>query len=67
MTYKAKELKKDLITKRLIDNSMSMDVAAKEIGISKATISRLEKGKMPDMDTFIKVCVWLENEPSKYF
>lgn len=33
---------------------------AKEIGdVSAATISRVEKGKVPDVDTFIKICKWL--------
>lgn len=67
MEYKATEIKKDLITKRCIDNNMSLDEASKQIGISKATLSRLEKGKMPDMETFGKCCTWLETEPNKYF
>lgn len=34
---------------------------AKEIGdISSATLSRIEKGKLPDVETFIKICKWLE-------
>lgn len=33
---------------------------AKEIGgVSAATISRIEQGKIPDVDTFIKICKWL--------
>lgn len=31
-----------------------------EIGdVSPATISRIEQGKIPDVDTFIKLCHWL--------
>ena len=67
MEYKAQELKKDLIIKRCIDNDMSMDEACKEIGISKATLSRLEKSKLPDVETLGKVCTWLGTEPNKYF
>lgn len=34
---------------------------AKEIGnISPSTISRVENGKTPDMDTFLALCDWLE-------
>jgi transcriptional regulator with XRE-family HTH domain len=34
--------------------------AANEIGdISAPTLSRIEKGKIPDVDTFIQVCGWL--------
>lgn len=39
---------------------------AKEIdGISFATLSRVERGKMPDMDTFLALCDWLEVPPSE--
>ena len=34
---------------------------ATEIGnISPATLSRVEQGNLPDVDTFIKICKWLE-------
>ncbi len=33
---------------------------ANEIGeVSAATLSRIEQGKVPDVDTFIKICQWL--------
>ena len=28
-------------------------------GVSAATLSRIEQGKIPDVDTFIKICKWL--------
>lgn len=40
--------------------------AAKEIGISPSTLSRIEKGHVPDVGTLEKVCAWLEEEPSKF-
>jgi transcriptional regulator with XRE-family HTH domain len=34
---------------------------AEEIGnISAATLSRIEQGKLPDVETFIRVCKWLK-------
>ena len=33
--------------------------AAKEIEISSATLSRIEQEKLPDVETFIKICKWL--------
>ena len=34
---------------------------AEEIGsVSAPTLSRIEQGKIPDVDTFIKICKWLE-------
>lgn len=38
---------------------------AKEIGISHATLSRVERGYLPDLDTFKKVCTWLEVDPGE--
>ncbi len=38
---------------------------AKNIGISAATLSRVETGKQPDLDTFCKLCVWLEVDPGQ--
>ncbi len=36
-----------------------------EIGISSATLSRVENGKVPDLDTFSKICKWLGVDPSE--
>src|SRR5579863_2366417 len=38
---------------------------AKEIGISPATLSRMERGHIPDLDTFGKVCRWLRIDPGE--
>ncbi len=33
---------------------------AQEIGeVSASTLSRIEKGKIPDLDTFVRICRWL--------
>jgi transcriptional regulator with XRE-family HTH domain len=32
---------------------------AEEINVSSATLSRIEQGKIPDVETFIKICNWL--------
>ena len=39
--------------------------AAREIGTSPATLSRIESGKLPDLTTFGKLCRWLEIDPSE--
>ncbi len=39
---------------------------AEEIGISPATLSRIENGHMPDLVTFAKVCDWLNVDPAEY-
>ncbi|MDJ0599049.1 MAG: helix-turn-helix domain-containing protein [Crocosphaera sp.] len=39
---------------------------AKEIGkVSPSTLSRIENGKVPDLDTFLALCDWLEVPPTK--
>ncbi len=41
---------------------------AQEIGdISPSTLSRVENGKLPDMDTYLRLCDWLEVDPAHFF
>lgn len=40
--------------------SIGLRTLATEIGISAATLSRIEQGNLPDIDTYLKVCDWLE-------
>jgi transcriptional regulator with XRE-family HTH domain len=40
---------------------------AKEIGISSATLSRVERGHLPDLETFKKICKWLGVDPGEVF
>ena len=37
--------------------------AAEEIGISPATLSRVERGNLPDLETFKRICKWVEIDP----
>jgi transcriptional regulator with XRE-family HTH domain len=38
---------------------------AKEIGTSPATLSRVERGHIPDLETFGKICRWLCIDPGE--
>lgn len=40
--------------------------AAKEVGVSAATLSRVENNKVPDLATFGRICEWLGDDPSTY-
>lgn len=40
--------------------------AAREVGVSPATLSRVENKKIPDLETFGKICKWLGDDPSLY-
>lgn len=35
-------------------------------GVSAATLSRIEQGKVPDVDTFLRLCQWLGLQPSEF-
>ena len=53
-----------LKTKR---ESVNLRQAAKQIGdISAATLSRIENGKMPDIENFLRICDWLEVSPHSF-
>lgn len=40
---------------------------AEEIGnVSASTLSRIEQEKVPDLDTFIRLCRWLDVPPSRF-
>jgi transcriptional regulator with XRE-family HTH domain len=39
--------------------------AAKEIGISAATLSRVENGHLPDLENFRLICQWLGVDPNR--
>lgn len=38
---------------------------AKEIGVSPATLTRIEAGRLPDLLTFRKICTWLKIDPAE--
>jgi len=52
-----KELGATLARKR---GSMGIRAAAAEIGVSAATLSRVENGHIPDLETLTKICRWLQ-------
>lgn len=56
-------LAENILRKRSIKG---VRAAALDIGISSATLSRVENKKVPDLETFGKICAWLEDDPSIY-
>ncbi len=45
---------------------MGVRATASEIGISPTTLSRIERGHVPDMATLEKVCDWLEQDIERF-
>jgi transcriptional regulator with XRE-family HTH domain len=39
--------------------TLGVRAAAQQIGISHATLSRIERGHLPDLENYQKICVWL--------
>jgi transcriptional regulator with XRE-family HTH domain len=52
--------------KRIIDMDINGREAAKKIGISHPTLSRIENHNMPDLLTYANICKWL-NVPMDTF
>jgi transcriptional regulator with XRE-family HTH domain len=40
--------------------------AALEAEVSSSTYSRVENGHMPDLETFAKLCRWLDRDPADF-
>lgn len=43
--------------------SKGLRALATEIGVSASTLSRIEQGNLPDIDTYLSLCDWLEVSP----
>lgn len=41
-------------------------VAEQMENVSSSTLSRIERGSLPDLDTYMRICRWLEVDPA-YF
>jgi transcriptional regulator with XRE-family HTH domain len=46
--------------------SRGVRAAAMDAGVSSATLSRVENGHMPDLETFAKLCKWLQRDPGEF-
>jgi len=56
--YDGRKLITALRTKRLIEKNIDVRKAAKEIGTSAGTLSRVENGSTPDLLTLASLCYW---------
>ena len=51
--------RKDIRTKRLVEDELPTKSIFKKIGVSRATLYRCENGGVPDLITYAKLCQWL--------
>jgi transcriptional regulator with XRE-family HTH domain len=63
MTVAIEELGRLIARKR---GSRGIRATAEDVGISSATLSRVENGHMPDLATFAKICKWLDKDPREF-
>ena len=68
MKFNQKKFASDILQKR-IDGNLSAAEAAKEIGVSRFTILRLEKKSdiPPNIETLCLICGWMGVNPGIYF
>jgi transcriptional regulator with XRE-family HTH domain len=52
------DLGRKVLAKRAALN-IGIRAAAREVGISHATLARVEKGFLPDLENYQKICKWL--------
>lgn len=46
---------------------LTVRAAAEEMdNISPSTLSRIERGSLPDLDTYMRICRWLDVDPSHF-
>ena len=44
----------------------TLRIVAKEASVSAATMMRVESGRVPDVETFAKLCKWMGKDPKTY-
>lgn len=66
MTFEHDKLAKAIRSKRVIELDIDLRGAAKLIGTSASTLSRIERGGMPDIITFGLICDWLKKDMKIY-
>lgn len=64
MELRIEDLGRMILDKR---GRLGVRAAAEQVGISSATLSRVENGHLPDLQTFAKICRWLEVDPARFF
>ena len=55
------------LRKKRYDEGLNIRQASENIGISYSTLSRLENCKEPDLDTYYKCCLWLNETMDSFF
>lgn len=65
--FKSETLAKELKTMRSIDLNIGLRELSEIVGVSPASLSRIENGGVPNLETFSTICTWLNQPMTKYF
>ncbi len=49
------------------DRRIGLREFAKEIGISAPTLSRIERGNIPDIETYFSICFWMKRSTNQFY
>jgi hypothetical protein len=66
MTFDNEKFSKAIRKKRVEEMKIDLRTAGKSIGVNASTLSRLERGGLPDIITFGLVCDWLNKDLKMY-
>lgn len=66
MAFYHDKLAKAIRTKRVVELNYDLRTTANLIGISASTLSRVERGGMPDIMTYELICKWLKKELKEF-
>lgn len=55
--FNKEKFSKKVIRLRVITR-LSLRDMAHYVGVSAATLSRIEQGKSPDVESFVRICAW---------
>ncbi len=49
------------------EHKLTVRAAAEQMeGVSPSTLSRIERGSLPDLDTYMRICRWLKVDPAHF-
>lgn len=68
MIFDSESFTIDLFLRRMQgEKGRSLREAALECNVSVSTLSRIERGYVPELITFMRLCEWMQKSPSLYF
>lgn len=57
----------EAIQRQREDQKLTVRAAAEQMeNVSPSTLSRIERGSLPDLDTYMRICRWLKVDPAHF-